>query len=170
MLAFFSVTLKCWDFVYACLCLFNILLSRGVSDRLFWKQSLQTTSKHSTAASNRTIFNFPLLQRAGECDWEEHHSVMWLKMMVIIFISVWVCTYVPAVFGGFYLELYVSVAWQKKKKKHWWMKKCHFHSRTFPCFAFNEFTCVMESRIFCLTKKASVDIWAQGSRPALQLK
>lgn len=170
MLAFFSVTLKCWDFVYACLCLFNILLSRGVSDRLFWKQSLQTTSKHSTAASNRTIFNFPLLQRAGECDWEEHHSVMWLKMMVIIFyfcLSLYLCA---SSFRRILFRTICKCSLTKKKKKHWWMKKCHFHSRTFPCFAFNEFTCVMESRIFCLTKKASVDIWAQGSRPALQLK
>lgn len=87
MLAFFSVTLKWRDFVYPRLCLFNILLSRGVSDRLFSRQSLQTASKHSTASSNRTIFNFPLLQCAGKCDWEEHHNGIWLKMIVIIFLS-----------------------------------------------------------------------------------
>lgn len=79
MLAFFSVTLKWRDFVYPRLCLFNILLSGGVSDRLFSRQSLQTASKHSTASSNRTIFNFPLLQRAGKCDWGEHHNGIWLK-------------------------------------------------------------------------------------------
>lgn len=56
------------DFVYPRLCLFNILLSGGVSERLFSRQSLQTASKHTTASSNRTIFNFPLLQRAEKCD------------------------------------------------------------------------------------------------------
>ena len=58
LLAFFSVTLKWRDFVYPRLCLFNILLSGGVSQSLSSTQSPQTASKHSSV-SNRTILNFP---------------------------------------------------------------------------------------------------------------
>lgn len=123
MLAFFSVTLKWRDFVYPRLCLFNILLSGGVSDRLFSRQSLQTASKHSTASSNRTIFNFPLPQCAGKCDWEEHHNGIWLKTIVIIFQSVTICKH------WFLEDLFRTMCkcTITLKKKHWWMKTFHFH-------------------------------------------
>lgn len=126
MLAFFPVTLKWRDFVYPRLCLFNILLSGGVSDRLFSRQSLQTASKHSTASSNRTIFNFPLLQCAGKCDWEEHHNGIWLKTIVIIFPSesVTICEY------WFLEDLFRTMCkctLAQEKKAHWWMKTFHFH-------------------------------------------
>lgn len=112
MLSFFSVTLKRRDFVYPCLCLFNILLSGGVSDRLFSRRSLQTASKHSTASSNRTIFNFPLPQCAGKCDWEEHHNGMWLKTIVIIFQSLTICKH------WFIEDLFRIVKVPLHKKKH----------------------------------------------------
>lgn len=148
MLAFFPVTLKWRDFVYPRLCLFNILLSGGVSDRLFSRQSLQTASKHSTASSNRTIFNFPLLQCAGKCDWEEHHNGIWLKMIVIIFPSesVTICEY------WFLEDLFrtmckCTLAQGKKKHIDGW-KHFIFMWQTFASFVINEVTCVMDSRFF----------------------
>lgn len=122
MLAFFSVTLKWRDFVYPRLCLFNILLSGRVSDRLFSRQSLQTASKHSTASSNRTIFNFPLLQCAGKCerniimeyDWNDRHNFSE---------SVKVCKH------WFLEDLFRTMCkfTITQKITHWWMKTFHFH-------------------------------------------
>lgn len=125
MLAFFSVTLKWRDFVYPRLCLFNILLSGGVSDRLFSRQSLQTASKHSTASSNRTIFNFPLLQCAGKCDWEEHHNGIWLKMIVIIFLSESVTICKHWILEDLFRTMCKCSL--RQKETHWWMKTFYFH-------------------------------------------
>lgn len=124
MLAFFSVTLKWRDFVYPCLCLFNILLSGGVSDRLSSRQSLQTASKHSPASSNRTIFNFLLPQCAEKCDWEEHHNGIWLKTIVIICQSVKICKH------RFIEDLFTTMCKctiTQTRKKHWWIKTLYVH-------------------------------------------